>query len=146
VQLAAASGIALHNPYFDGAVLDAVVSAPPEERFSARRYKPLLANAFADLLPPAHRERAAKGLFAGDFHQGVRANLPRLLRLADGHLAAMGLVAPGPLRVQTHAAALGAPTVWPPLLAALAAERWLEAVASAPPPSWRVSANGVGAS
>ncbi|WP_103502384.1 albusnodin/ikarugamycin family macrolactam cyclase [Streptomyces sp. SM12] len=70
LQLADALGLALHNPYFDGAVLDAVVSAPAEQRYSARRYKPMLADTFADLLPDAHRTRAAKGLMVGDFHLG----------------------------------------------------------------------------
>ncbi|QMU68441.1 albusnodin/ikarugamycin family macrolactam cyclase [Streptacidiphilus sp. P02-A3a] len=136
VQLADALGVALHNPYFDGAVLDAVVSAPPERRFSAHRYKPLLADSFADVLPPTHRERASKGLFVGDYHQGARVNLPRLLALADGRLSALGLIDPTPLRAAMHAAALGAPTIWPPLLSAVAAESWLEAVETTARTEW----------
>ncbi|MFE6689657.1 albusnodin/ikarugamycin family macrolactam cyclase [Streptomyces sp. NPDC057743] len=136
VQLADALGVALHNPYFDGAVMDAVVSAGAEARFSARRYKPLLADSFADVLPRAHRQRASKGVFVGDFHQGLRVNLRRLLTLADGRLAAIGLVNPDPLRATMHAAALGARTVWPPLLSAIAAEAWLEAVDRGPRTEW----------
>lgn len=136
VQLADSLGIALHNPYFDGAVLDAVVSASPEQRFSARRYKPLLADTFADVLPEHHRRRAAKGVFIGDFHQGLRVNLRRVLGLADGRLASLGIINPAPLRATMHAAALGARTVWPPVLSALAAEAWLEAVESAPGTGW----------
>ncbi|MEV7582209.1 albusnodin/ikarugamycin family macrolactam cyclase [Streptomyces erythrochromogenes] len=135
-QLADALGLALHNPYFDGAVLDAVVSAPVEQRYSARRYKPMLADTFADLLPDAHRTRAAKGLMVGDFHLGLRTNRARVLSLADGHLAALGLIRPEPLRATVHAAALGAETVWPPLLSALAAEMWLEAVKCSPGTEW----------
>ncbi|MEU6486757.1 albusnodin/ikarugamycin family macrolactam cyclase [Streptomyces sp. NPDC046887] len=136
IQLADAVGVALHNPYFDGAVLDAVVSAPVEQRYSARRYKPMLADTFADLLPDAHRRRAAKGLMVGDFHLGLRANRRRVLGLADGRLAALGLVTPPPLRATVHAAALGAATTWPPLLSALAAEAWLEAVERTPGTEW----------
>ncbi|MFF4602107.1 albusnodin/ikarugamycin family macrolactam cyclase [Streptomyces sp. NPDC001339] len=136
LQLADSLGVALHNPYFDGAVLDAVVSACAEVRFSARRYKPLLADAFAGVLPKAHRERASKGVFVGDFHQGLRINLRRLLTLADGRLAARGLVSPGPLRAAMHAAALGARTIWPPLLSAIAAESWLEAIDRSPRTEW----------
>ncbi|MFF8815542.1 albusnodin/ikarugamycin family macrolactam cyclase [Streptomyces pactum] len=136
IQLADALGVALHNPYFDGAVLDAVVSAPVEQRYSARRYKPMLAGTFADLLPEAHRKRAAKGLFVGDFHQGLRVNLRCVIGLADGRLAALGIVNPVPLRAAIHAAALGAQTVWPPLLAAVSAEAWLEAVERAPGTVW----------
>ncbi|MEU7182471.1 MULTISPECIES: albusnodin/ikarugamycin family macrolactam cyclase [Streptomyces] len=139
IQLADSLGVALHNPYFDGAVLDAVVSASFEQRFSARRYKPLLADTFADLLPDAHRKRATKGLFVGDFHQGLRTNLRRVLGLADGRLAALGVVTPAPLRATMHAAALGAQTVWPPLLAVLAAEAWLEAVESTSGTEWERS-------
>ncbi|WP_079023367.1 albusnodin/ikarugamycin family macrolactam cyclase [Streptomyces odonnellii] len=137
IQLADSLGVALHNPYFDGAVLDAVVSASAEQRFSARRYKPLLADTFADLLPEAHRKRAAKGVFVGDFHQGLRVNLRRVLGLADGRLASLGIINPEPLRATMHAAALGARTVWPPLLSALAAEAWLEAVEGAPGTEWK---------
>ncbi|MER6528943.1 albusnodin/ikarugamycin family macrolactam cyclase [Streptomyces sp. NPDC001508] len=140
IQLADSTGIELHNPYFDAGVLHAVVSAPAAERFSVRRYKPLLAHAFADLLPEAHRQRAAKGLFAGDFHRGLRTNLRRVLELADGRLAAMGIIDPVPLRATVHAAALGAQTVWPPLLSVLAAEMWLEAIENTSATEWTTAA------
>ncbi|PZT76631.1 MULTISPECIES: albusnodin/ikarugamycin family macrolactam cyclase [unclassified Streptomyces] len=140
LQLADSLGLALHNPYFDGSVLDAVVSAPIEQRYSARRYKPMLADTFADLLPAEHRTRAAKGLMVGDFHLGLRRNRTRLLRLADGRLAALGLVNPAPLCATLHAAALGAETIWPPLLSVLAAEAWLEAVERSPGTEWTYTA------
>ncbi|MGW0712340.1 albusnodin/ikarugamycin family macrolactam cyclase [Streptomyces sp. NPDC002643] len=140
-QLADSVGIELHNPYFDAAVLQAVVSAPAAERFSARRYKPLLADAFADVIPEAHRQRAAKGLFAGDFHRGLRINLRRVLGLADGRLAAMGIIDPAPLRATLHAAALGAQTVWPPVLCALATEMWLEAIDNMAVTEWSTPAS-----
>ncbi len=63
-------------------------------------------------------------------------NRRRVLGLADGRLAALGLVNPAPLRATVHAAALGAETVWPPLLSVLAAEAWLEAVERAPGTEW----------
>ncbi|MGW7572540.1 albusnodin/ikarugamycin family macrolactam cyclase [Streptomyces sp. NPDC054765] len=140
IQLADSLGVELHNPYFDGAVLDAVVSAPAWERFSVRRYKPLLVDACGDLLPDLHRHHAAKGVFASDFHRGIRTNLRRVLDLADGRLAARGLIDPGPLRATVHAAALGAETIWPPLLSTLAAEAWLEAVENSPAVEWTTPA------
>ncbi|MFF4408091.1 albusnodin/ikarugamycin family macrolactam cyclase [Streptomyces sp. NPDC001404] len=139
-QLADSLGVALHNPYFDGLILDSVISAPIEQRYSAHRYKPMLADTFADLLPEAHRKRAAKGVFVGDFHQGLRVNLRRVLALADGRLASLGLINPAPLRATIHAAALGAQIIWSPLLAALAAEAWLEAVERTPGTEWEESA------
>lgn len=136
VQLADALGLELANPYFDGGLLDAVVSVPPEDRFTVRRYKPLLVDAMGPVLPEAHQQRAAKGVFAGDFHRGVRANLPALLTLADGRLAGRGLVDPGPLRAAIQGAALGVRSVWPPLLAALVAEMWLGVVEEEKPVQW----------
>ncbi|MFI8942710.1 albusnodin/ikarugamycin family macrolactam cyclase [Streptomyces syringium] len=142
-QLAAALGVELHNPFFDGALLDAVVSVPSWERFSVRRYKPLLVDAVGDLLPEFHRRRVTKGVFAEDFHRGVRVNLGRVLSLSEGRLAAMGLVDPGPLRATIRGVVLGVKTVWPPLLAALGAEMWLEAIEAAPSVAWSPVVEGV---
>ncbi|GAU70654.1 hypothetical protein SSP35_21_00490 [Streptomyces sp. NBRC 110611] len=136
VQLADALGIELHNPYFDGALLDAVVSVPSWRRFSVRRYKPMLVDSIGDLLPEEHRQRDTKGVFAADFHHGVRANLSRVLALADARLAGMGLIDPAPLRAAVHGVALGADTIWPSLLTVMSAEMWLEAVETAPATSW----------
>ncbi|MFI1253256.1 albusnodin/ikarugamycin family macrolactam cyclase [Streptomyces netropsis] len=136
VQLAAALGVELNNPYFDGALLDAVVSVPAPERFTVRRYKPLLVDAIGPLLPEAHRLRATKGVFAGDFHRGARESLPLLLALTDGRLAEMGLIDPGPLRAAIHRLALGAESVWPPILAVLTAEMWLGAATTTAPTTW----------
>ncbi|MFF2846902.1 albusnodin/ikarugamycin family macrolactam cyclase [Streptomyces sp. NPDC058001] len=136
IQLAETLGVDLHNPYFDGALLEAVVSVPSWQRFSARRYKPVLIDAVGDLLPPSHRGRAAKGVFAADFHHGVRSHLARVLSMADGRLAAMGLIEPAPLQAAIRAVALGADTVWPSLLTVLGAEMWLESVEGAPATVW----------
>ncbi|RDG36877.1 albusnodin/ikarugamycin family macrolactam cyclase [Streptomyces corynorhini] len=135
-QLADSLGVELHNPYFDGAVLGAVVSVPSWQRFSARRYKPLLVDACGDMLPELHRRRVTKGLFVGDFHRGLRANLRCVLDRVDGRLSGLGIIDPVPLRESVHAAALGAETVWAALLPVLAAESWWEAVVSAPSITW----------
>ncbi|MFI1183111.1 albusnodin/ikarugamycin family macrolactam cyclase [Streptomyces sp. NPDC020799] len=143
-QLADVLGLELQNPYFDGAVLDVVASVPSWERFSVHRYKPLLVDAVGDLLPELHKRRVTKGVFAEDFHRGVRVNLRRLLSMAGGRLADLGLVDPLPLRAAIHGAALGAKTVWPPLLSALAAEMWLEVVETTPPVTWVSIEEGIG--
>lgn len=135
-QLAGSLDLELHNPYFDAAVLDAVVSAPSWQRFSTRRYKPLLIDAIGDLLPEAHRQRATKGLFAGDFHRGLRNNLRRVLAMADGRLTELGLIDPVLLRTAIYTAALGADTIWSALLPTLGAEMWLEAIEAAPATAW----------
>ncbi len=141
-QLASALGIELHNPYLDGAVLDAVLSVPAWERCSATRYKPLLVDAVGPLLPAVTRQRSTKGVFIGEFHRGVRANLRRVLALTDGRLAGLGLLYPAPLRAAVHAAALGAETAWPALLPTLNAELWLAAVERTPAARWHGGAAG----
>jgi asparagine synthase (glutamine-hydrolysing) len=135
-QLADLFGIELHNPYLDSRVLDAVLSVPSWERVSAARYKPLLVDAVGPLLPSANRRRSTKGVFVGEFHRGMRMRLPRLLALADGRLAGLGLIEPGPLRAAMHAAALGAETAWPALLPTLNAELWLAVAETTPTPRW----------
>ncbi|WEB41498.1 albusnodin/ikarugamycin family macrolactam cyclase [Streptomyces yunnanensis] len=135
-QLADSLGVELHNPYLDGRVVDAVMSAAPRERCSVSRYKPLLADAVGPLLPQPVRRRRTKGVFVGEFHRGMRANLRRVLDLTEGRLAGLGLVTPEPLRAAVHAAALGAETAWPALLPTLNAEMWLAAVDRAPAIEW----------
>ncbi|MCZ0994332.1 albusnodin/ikarugamycin family macrolactam cyclase [Streptomyces noursei] len=141
-QLADSLGVELHNPYLDGRVVDAVMSAPPRERCSVSRYKPLLADAVGPLLPQAVRHRRTKGVFVGEFHRGMRMNLRRVLDLAEGRLAGLGLVTPGPLRAAVHAAALGAETAWPALLPTLNAEMWLAAIDRAPVAGWHERRRG----
>ncbi|WP_438488322.1 albusnodin/ikarugamycin family macrolactam cyclase [Streptomyces sp. S186] len=138
-QLCDAVGIELHNPYLDGTVLTAVASAPAKDRFSAHRYKPLLVDAVGDLLPAPHRDRATKGVFTSAFHHGLRTNLDHVLDLTDGHLAARGLINPVPLRTTLHAAAMGAQTNWPTLLATLAAEQWLATINRTPAVRWHTT-------
>lgn len=137
-QLADHLGLEQHNPYFDGAVLDAVVSLPATARFSVDRYKPALMDAIGDLLPSIIRERTTKGTFVADYHRGIRANLSRVLQLCEGPLADMGLVDPATLRTTVHAAALGARVPWAHLVTTLGAQMWLHALLTTSPPRWDV--------
>jgi asparagine synthase (glutamine-hydrolysing) len=73
----------------------------------------------------------------------MRANLPALLGLADGRLAALGLVDPLRLRAAIRNAAVGLPTAFGQLEPVLAAESWLRAVASAPAYAWAGSATAL---
>ncbi|WP_370424350.1 albusnodin/ikarugamycin family macrolactam cyclase (plasmid) [Streptomyces sp. QH1-20] len=136
-QLADTLGIELHNPYFDAAVLETVVSAPAATRFSTHRYKPLLLDAVGDLLPAPHRYRTTKGTFVSAFHHGVRANLPHLLDQTDGRLAALNLINPAQLRTALRHAALGVETPWATLLRTLAAETWLGVAETALDCGWQ---------
>ncbi|MFE7624042.1 albusnodin/ikarugamycin family macrolactam cyclase [Streptomyces sp. NPDC057509] len=126
-QLAAAHGIEMHNPFTDTRVVVAALAAPAVERWSARRYKPLLSDVVAGLLPPPVLRRGAKGMFAVDHHHGLRVNLQRVLDLADGHLADLGLINPAMVRATLRRAVLGVDVPWGRLEPALGAELWLRA-------------------
>ncbi|MCX2968005.1 MULTISPECIES: albusnodin/ikarugamycin family macrolactam cyclase [Streptomyces] len=124
-QLAGAYGIEMHNPFTDVRVLEAVMSVPSSERWSARRYKPLLSDAVTDLLPREVVRRGSKGLFAVDHHHGLRANQTCVLELADGCLADLGLVRPAVLRSLIRRAVLGVDVPWGLIEPVLGTELWL---------------------
>jgi asparagine synthase (glutamine-hydrolysing) len=138
-QLAETFGIRLHNPFTDSAVIAAALSVPAWERGDPWHYKPLLTRALNGLLPPVLAARTTKGTFDTEHHQGLRANLPAMLGLADGRLAALGLIDPGQLRTAIRSAAAGLPAVFGLLEPALAAETWLRSLEAAPAPAWASS-------
>ena len=96
----------------------------------------MLSGAVADLLPPTVANRGTKGSFDADHYRGIRANLAALLPLADGHLAAAGLVAPAAIRDMLTQAAAGLQVALASLESVLTAEVWLRAVNAAPPITW----------
>ncbi|MFJ4676493.1 albusnodin/ikarugamycin family macrolactam cyclase [Kitasatospora sp. NPDC088783] len=130
-QLAAAHGVTMHNPFTDTRVLETVLAAPAADRWSARRYKPMLSDAVAGLLPPSVLGRGAKGVFTADHHHGLRANKAAVLDLVDGHLAALGLLRPAALRSLLRNAVLGADIPWGLIEPVLGTELWLRAAESA---------------
>ncbi|WP_329365463.1 albusnodin/ikarugamycin family macrolactam cyclase [Streptomyces sp. NBC_00669] len=132
-QLAAAFGIELHNPFLDPRVVDAVLRTEIRARPPIHAYKPVLVRAMDGVLPAALAARVTKGSFNADHYTGLRANLPGLDALADGRLAAFGLLDPGLLRAHLAQAAAGIPMSLAALEQALAAEAWLRAVEHAPP-------------
>ncbi|MFK0141821.1 albusnodin/ikarugamycin family macrolactam cyclase [Streptomyces murinus] len=135
-RLAAACGIDLHNPFLDPVVVDAVLTCPIDSRPALHAYKPHLARAMADLLPPQTTARTTKGSFDADHYTGMRANLGDLSALADGYLAALGLLHPGSFRRHLAQAAAGLPMPLATLEQALAAEAWLTALHRDPAPGW----------
>jgi asparagine synthase (glutamine-hydrolysing) len=134
--LAADCGIHLHNPFLDPQVMTAVLTVPLEQRPAVHSYKPVLRAAMADLLPAAVAARSTKGSFDADHFTGMRANLPDLLDLADGHLAELGLIDPGRFRSKLREAAAGIPGPLASIEQTLAAEAWLRAHHRTPVPTW----------
>lgn len=135
-QIAQSYGIDLHNPYCDGQVIDAALAVPAWKRGSAREYKPLLATALRQVIPQALAARVTKGVFDADHYRGLRTHLNHVLALADGELAARGLINAATLRRAVSQAAAGLPTHFGFLESTLASEAWLRAVQLAPPISW----------
>lgn len=131
-QLAAACGIELHNPFLDPRVVDAVLRTELRARPPVHAYKPVLAQAMDAVLPAALTARTTKGSFNADHYTGLRANLSVLTHLADGRLAALGLVDPNLLRAHLAQAAAGIPMSLATLEQALAAEAWLHALGRTP--------------
>ena len=74
----------------------------------------------------------------------MRANLPALHALADGRLAALGLIDPAALRRALTMTAAGLPVAFSTVEPAIAAEVWLRALADAPCIAWTTGA-GTGA-
>ena len=123
-QLAAASGIDLHNPFLDPRVVDVGASVPsfgPGRLFTPTS-RSWSCDAMTGVLPDRLAARTTKGSFNADHYTGMRANLPALLDLADGRLAALGFVDPRLLRAHLLRAAAGIPMSLATLEQALAAE------------------------
>jgi asparagine synthase (glutamine-hydrolysing) len=136
VQLAGAYGVPLHNPFTDSRLIDTYLSIPLDDRPGPADYKPILRTALTDVFPTALANRCTKGSFTADFYQGMRANLPTLLDLADGRLAEMGLVDPTELRTTLKTISVGVPLAFSAVEPAIAAEAWLRAVDAAPTVRW----------
>lgn len=136
VQLAEHVGVPLHNPFIDSRVIDAYLSVSLKARPGPAHYKPILRDAMADLFPAALAARVTKGDFNADHYAGMRHNLADLHALADGQLAALGLVDPAALRRTLTLTASGLPVAFSTVEPAIAAEVWLRALATAPPVEW----------
>lgn len=144
-QIAETFGFRLHNPFTDGAVIDAALSVPAWRRGDPWHYKPLIAAALSGELPPAVVNRATKGAFDNDHYTGIRSHLAAVRDLTDGHLAQLGLINPAALRAVIDHAAAGLPAAFGEFEPAIAAEVWLRAITAAPPVPWRIGDHQVAA-
>jgi asparagine synthase (glutamine-hydrolysing) len=138
IQVAASHGITLDNPFLDSSVVDAVLSTSACQWSSPENFKPLLIRAFPNLLPKSLEKRTTKGSFEADHYRGARAHAPLLHDLADGELAALGLINPKPLHDAIDLATLGLPVNLTNIERLLATEAWLRAVKAAPATEWRI--------
>jgi asparagine synthase (glutamine-hydrolysing) len=136
IQLAEQHGIALHNPFLDSRVIDTYLAVPLDARPGPAQFKPLLRDAMRDLFPPILTARTTKGTFTSDYYGGIRTNLPALLILANGHLAAAGFVDPAAFRQTLSLAAAGIADAFTSVQHVVATEAWLRALDTATPVAW----------
>ncbi|MGH3608932.1 MAG: albusnodin/ikarugamycin family macrolactam cyclase, partial [Pseudonocardiaceae bacterium] len=132
-QVAENYGVTVHNPFVDPQVIAAALSVPAWLRASPFRYKPLLATALDDLLPPTVAARRTKGDFTPDHYLGLRGNTRPLHALAGGRLAEHGLVDPDQLRRQLTRAEAGLPVAFSEFEPVLAVEVWLRTIEHSTP-------------
>ncbi|MGQ0773398.1 MAG: asparagine synthase-related protein [Pseudonocardiales bacterium] len=136
--------VRLHNPLTDSQVIAACLSVPAWQRHTPYQYKPLLTTALADLLPAEIAARRTKGDFTSDHYLGLRANASALHELADGRLAALGLVHPVRLRQLLTQVEAGLPVISSDFEPVLAAEVWLRVIAAVTPSAlWERCATSV---
>ncbi|UMP06894.1 albusnodin/ikarugamycin family macrolactam cyclase [Amycolatopsis sp. EV170708-02-1] len=145
IQLAEHAGVLLANPFTDSRVIDAYLSVQLNAMPGPADYKPVLGAALSDLFPAKLAARSTKGDFNPDHYGGMRANLPALHALADGRLAALGLVDPAALRRTLTMTAAGLPVAFSTVEPAIAAEVWLRALADAPRGAWSAIGTRAGA-
>lgn len=128
--------VSLHNPYLDSAVVHAA-AAVLRPTTSPWQYKTALTTGLPGLLPEPVASRRTKGDATADHIHGLRAALPALLDLADGRLAAAGLVDPDALRAALKLAAAGIPFWADRIEPVCAAEAWLASIGD--PIHWTVA-------
>jgi asparagine synthase (glutamine-hydrolysing) len=92
-QLAETYDVNLEFPYFDSLVIDACLSAKPEERTTPFAYKPLLSRALERDLPKSIFTRTTKGDYTAGEFVGLQQNLPIINEFFQtSFLADMGLI------------------------------------------------------
>lgn len=92
-DITACAGLPISTPFFDDRVMEAALAVRIEDRARPYAYKPLLAAAMQDIVPPDLLARTTKGVGSMDLAVGLRTYAPYLNQLwSDSRLAALGLV------------------------------------------------------
>lgn len=92
-QMADLYDVNLESPYFDQLVVEACLSARPEERTSPFVFKPLMLAAFQQELPPSIYARNTKGEYVADEFIGLRKNRETIHAFLESSLLAdIGLI------------------------------------------------------
>ncbi|MBF6174618.1 asparagine synthase-related protein [Nocardia blacklockiae] len=126
-QFADRIGVPIAAPYLDDAVVAAALSVNPVDRVDTERYKPLLAEAMAGIVPEATRHRGTKANTSAGVARGLRRHRGEIgALLANSRLADLAIIdartvrecCREPLLLEKHRAALDL---------TIAVEAWLQA-------------------
>jgi len=92
-QMASRIGVTLGAPYHDDRVIEAGLAVRPQERITPWRYKPLILEAMAGVVPNESLTRQTKANGSSDVDPGLRRHRGELLALwEDSRLARLGLI------------------------------------------------------
>jgi len=116
----------LESPYLDRLVIDACLSAKPEERYSPYAYKPLLPKAFERDLPQSIYQRNTKGDYTREQLKGFRKNKRAIEQIFQHSLLAdLGLIDLKELKNPIEHLSMGLFPSSIPFSQTLATELWL---------------------
>ena len=119
-------GLAMCAPFLDDQVVHCCLSVKPEERTSARRFKPLIVKAMGGIVPDEILKRSTKPNFTADVHIGRRRHAGELVALCTrSRLEELGLVDGRLLRDACEGVGASVPPI--ALWRTLACETWLRA-------------------
>lgn len=139
-QLAETYDVNLEFPYFDLLVIDACLSAKPEERTTPFAYKPLLSKALERDLPQSIFTRTTKGDYTAGGIVALQQNLPIINEFFQtSFLADMGLIDIRELRNYMKQLSMGLASSSFYFNQTLAIEHWLRCVADARNSFWEHS-------
>jgi asparagine synthase (glutamine-hydrolysing) len=92
-QMASRMGVTLAAPYHDDRVIEAGLAVRPQERITPWRYKPLILEAMAGIVPDESLTRQTKANGSCDADPGLRRHRGELLALwEESQLAQLGLI------------------------------------------------------
>ncbi|MBD6621070.1 albusnodin/ikarugamycin family macrolactam cyclase [Komarekiella sp. 'clone 1'] len=129
-QVANIYNVNLESPYLDSLVIDACLSAKPEERTTPFAYKPLLSKAFQYDLPQSIFMRNTKGEYTADELSGFRKNRDVIKELLNTSvLAEMKLIDLEKLRNAIQFFSMGFSANMQLFNTTLAVELWLRRLA-----------------
>lgn len=136
-QLAKTCDVNLEFPYLDSLVIDACLSASPEERTTPFTYKPLLSKALERDLPQSVFKRNTKCDYTVDELIGFRQNLDIINELFQSSLLAdMELIDIKEFRAAMQQFKMGLTVVSPNFHQTLATELWLRRLGDASNSFW----------